>query len=70
MSTPTVASAIRPFTIDFPDDALADLRRRIAATRWPTVELVADRSPGVQLATIQAPATGPAITTGANAKRN
>src|SRR4029077_3825822 len=56
MSTPTVASAteIRPFTVNFPDDALADLRRRIAATRSPTKELVADRSQGVQLATIQA----------------
>src|SRR5205809_5573782 len=56
MSTPTVASAttIRPFTVNFPEDALADLRRRIAATRWPTIELVADRSQGAQLATIQA----------------
>jgi hypothetical protein len=36
-----------------PDDAMADLRRRIAATRWPTRELVADRSQGVQLVTIQ-----------------
>src|SRR6266480_5885191 len=56
MSTPTVASAttIRPFTVNFPEDALADLRRRIAATRWPSIELVADRSQGVQLATIQA----------------
>ena len=56
MSTPTVASAtaIRPFTVDFPEDTLADLRRRVAATRWPTRELVDDRSQGVQLATIQA----------------
>ena len=37
-----------------PDEDLADLRRRIAATRWPPKELVADRSQGVQLATIQA----------------
>jgi pimeloyl-ACP methyl ester carboxylesterase len=44
---------IRPFRVDMPDDAMADLRRRIAATRWPTKELVADRSQGVQLATIQ-----------------
>jgi pimeloyl-ACP methyl ester carboxylesterase len=36
-----------------PDEAVADLRRRIAATRWPRKELVADRSQGVQLATIQ-----------------
>ena len=56
MSTPTVATAtaVRPFTVSFPEEALADLRRRIAATRWPTTELVADRSQGVQLATLQA----------------
>jgi len=44
---------IRPFRVDMPDDAIADLRRRIAATRLPSQELVADRSQGVQLATIQ-----------------
>ena len=44
---------IRPFRVDMPDEAIADLRRRIAATRWPAKELVADRSQGVQLATIQ-----------------
>ena len=44
---------IRPFRVDMPDEAIADLRQRIAATRWPTTELVADRSQGVQLATIQ-----------------
>jgi pimeloyl-ACP methyl ester carboxylesterase len=44
---------IRPFRVDMPDEAIADLRQRIAATRWPTQELVADRSQGVQLATIQ-----------------
>ena len=44
---------IRPFQVDTPDEAIADLRRRIAATRWPTKELVADRSQDVQLATIQ-----------------
>ena len=43
---------IRPFRVDMPDEAIADLRRRIAATRWPSRELVADRSQGVQLATI------------------
>jgi pimeloyl-ACP methyl ester carboxylesterase len=55
MST-TVATAIeiRPFHIDFSDDNLVDLRRRIAATRWPHKELVPDRSQGVQLATMQA----------------
>jgi pimeloyl-ACP methyl ester carboxylesterase len=44
---------IRPFRVDMPDEAIADLRRRIAATRWASKELVADRSQGVQLATIQ-----------------
>src|SRR6201981_3025390 len=44
---------IRPFRVDMPDEAIADLRRRIAATRWPSRELVADRSQGVQLVTNQ-----------------
>ena len=44
---------IRPFRVDVPDEAIADLRRRIAAMRWPTKELVTDRSQGVQLAAIQ-----------------
>ena len=44
---------IRPFRVDMPDEAIADLRQRIAATRWPSRELAADRSQGVQLATIQ-----------------
>jgi pimeloyl-ACP methyl ester carboxylesterase len=44
---------ICPFRLDTPDEAIADLRRRIAATRWASRELVADRSQGVQLATIQ-----------------
>ncbi|MBQ0893227.1 epoxide hydrolase N-terminal domain-containing protein [Micromonospora sp. U56] len=44
---------IRPFRLDTPEEAIADLRRRIAATRWPTRELVTDRSQGVQLATVQ-----------------
>jgi pimeloyl-ACP methyl ester carboxylesterase len=46
-------TAIRPFHVDISDEALEDLRRRITATRLPTKELVADRSQGVQLATIQ-----------------
>jgi pimeloyl-ACP methyl ester carboxylesterase len=57
MSVPTedqaAATAIRPFRVDIPEEALDDLRRRIAATRWPSRELVADRSQGVQLATLQ-----------------
>src|SRR5215475_2506809 len=44
---------IRPFRVDVPDEAIADLRRRIAAARLPGKELVDDRSQGVQLATIQ-----------------
>jgi pimeloyl-ACP methyl ester carboxylesterase len=44
---------VRPFRIDVPQEALDDLRRRIASTRWPSGELVDDRSQGVQLATMQ-----------------
>ena len=47
------ADSIHPFRAHFPDEALADLKRRIAATRWPEREIVADQSQGVQLATIQ-----------------
>jgi pimeloyl-ACP methyl ester carboxylesterase len=47
-------TAIRPFTIEFPDADLDDLRARVAATRWPDKELVGDDSQGVQLATMQA----------------
>ena len=45
--------AIRPFTVTFPEEALTDLRSRIAATRWPEKELVDDQTQGVQLATVQ-----------------
>jgi pimeloyl-ACP methyl ester carboxylesterase len=48
------ATAIRPFTIEIKDEQLAELRRRIEAMRWPSRELVDDRSQGVQLATLQA----------------
>ena len=44
---------IRPFRVEMPDEAVADLRRRIGATRWSSRELVDDRSQGVQLATTQ-----------------
>src|SRR5262249_53884989 len=47
------AAALRPFTVDTPEADLDDLRHRIAETRWPTKELVDDRSQGVQLATIK-----------------
>jgi len=55
MST-TVESAteLRPFQIDIPEANVDDLRRRIEATRWPSKELVDDRSQGVQLATLKA----------------
>ena len=48
------ASGIRPFFVDVPDSELAELRRRIEATRWPERETVPDASQGVQLATMQA----------------
>jgi pimeloyl-ACP methyl ester carboxylesterase len=50
----STSSAIRPFQVTIADEALEDLRRRLAATRWPSEELVDDRSQGVQLATLQA----------------
>jgi pimeloyl-ACP methyl ester carboxylesterase len=54
MST-TVETAIdiRPFHVEIPEEELAEMRGRIAATRWPSKELVADRSQGVQLETLQ-----------------
>ena len=45
---------IRPFQIDVPQEAVDDMRRRIAATRWPDRETVTDDSQGVPLATMQA----------------
>jgi pimeloyl-ACP methyl ester carboxylesterase len=56
MSDTTAASAesaVRPFRIEVPQGEIDELRRRINATRWPTRELVTDRSQGVQLAAIQ-----------------
>src|SRR4051794_10072880 len=54
MSSPVeTAIEIRRFRIDIPQEELADLRRRIAATRWPERETVADGSQGVQLTTMQ-----------------
>jgi pimeloyl-ACP methyl ester carboxylesterase len=44
---------IRPFRVNFSEEALADLRRRIGATKWPSKELVPDGTQGVQLATMQ-----------------
>src|SRR5258708_17112 len=47
-------AAIRPFHVNVPEQALVDLRQRIAATRWPDRETVPDRSQGVQLEKLQA----------------
>jgi pimeloyl-ACP methyl ester carboxylesterase len=47
-------TTVKPFAVEFEEEAIDDLRRRIDATRWPTKELVADRSQGVQLAATQA----------------
>jgi hypothetical protein len=46
-------SAAGPLRVDVPGEEIADLQRRIAVTRWPSQEFVADRSQGVQLAMIQ-----------------
>jgi pimeloyl-ACP methyl ester carboxylesterase len=51
--TAETASEIHPFRVDIPDEALDDLRRRIAATNWPERETVTDQSQGVPLAMIQ-----------------
>ena len=53
-STVEAATEIRPFHFEVPDDQLEDFRLRIGATRWPSKELVDDRSQGVQLKTLQA----------------
>ena len=45
--------AIRPFRVNFSESDITDLRNRLAATRWPTKQLVSDRSQGVQLATLK-----------------
>ncbi len=46
-------NAVHPFRVNIPEEELVDLRRRIAATRWPEREVVTDQSQGVQLATVQ-----------------
>ena len=51
--TTAIDTEIRSFSVQIPDEKLADLRRRLAATRWPSEELVEDRSQGVQLRTMQ-----------------
>jgi Epoxide hydrolase N terminus len=56
-ATPATAETndkeIRPFRVNVPDEALADLRQRVLATRWPDKETVGDRSQGTQLAKLQ-----------------
>jgi Epoxide hydrolase N terminus len=54
MAQPRMAPpGVRPFRIDVPDEALANLRRRVVATIWPEKETVADQSQGVPLATMR-----------------
>ncbi len=53
-TTAETGTDVRPFQVEIPEEQLAELRRRIEGTRWPSAELVADRSQGVQLATLQA----------------
>src|SRR5207253_1333366 len=53
-TTVETGTAIRPFQVDFSAEQMDDVRRRVAATRRPSKELVGDRSQGVQLATAQA----------------
>jgi pimeloyl-ACP methyl ester carboxylesterase len=52
-TTVQTTTEIRPFHVDVPDEELAELRRRIAATRWPSKELVGDWSQGVRLTMLQ-----------------
>ena len=54
MVTQTGNNLIRPFRINFPESDLVEMRRRIAATRWPERETVSDQSQGVPLATMRA----------------
>src|SRR5262249_35328062 len=52
-TTSSAKTAVRSFRVGVPQDEIDELRRRIDATRWPSRELVTDRSQGVQLAAIQ-----------------
>ena len=53
-ATVDVATGIRPFEVAIAENQIDEMRRRIAATRWPSAELVEDRSQGVRLATLRA----------------
>jgi pimeloyl-ACP methyl ester carboxylesterase len=52
-SQAATSDSIRPFHVHIPDEDLVDLRRRLAATRWPDKEIVSDQSQGVQLETME-----------------
>jgi len=54
LATAPVSADARPFHVAIPQDALDDMKRRVAATRWPTRETVTDESQGVRLTTMQA----------------
>ena len=63
-------TAIHPFRVSFPNAQLVALHHHVAATRWPSMELVTDHSQGVQLATARrSPTSGRLDTTGAHARR-
>ena len=71
MATTDASTEIRSFHIDIPEKQVDDLLRRIADTRWPTKELVTDRSQGVQLAPMRELARyWTTDTTGASARRD
>ena len=53
LAAATAGDAIRPFRVNVPEEGLVDLRRRIAATRWPDRETVNDQSQGAQLVKFQ-----------------
>ena len=53
LRTAAASEAVRPFTVSFPKEDIAELRRRVAATRWPDKEVVMDTTQGVQLSTTQ-----------------
>ncbi len=70
-TTVGTATEIRPFQVDISDEALENLRRRIAATNWLSKEIVEDASQGVQLAICRSSrATGRPSTTGARSRRS
>jgi len=63
--------AIRPFRVEIPEEALVDLRNRLAATRLPEHEIVSDNSQGVPLATVERLVRyGATSTTGARSRRS